>query len=99
MAFSRILRTPNLSQTLTPRSRRRKAFRQEMVFSLLRNPNGAPGRNNSCRLNPSGTGRFGSWAWTIDSTTTIARVQEDIWYRKLPSSVISGGTDGTYSRG
>ena len=98
-AFRRMLLGPYFSKTLITRSRKRKVFRQQMALSFFSNSSRTPGRKSSCRLKPSGAGRRGLCAWTIDSATTMARVQEDIWYTNLPRSVISGGTEGTCSRG
>src|SRR5687768_8888435 len=80
IAFFRMLFDPYLSQNFPTRSRLRKMFRQVRYRRSLNQLHLAPpGTNSSFRLKPSGTGRRGFKAWTIDNGMTIARVQEDIW--------------------
>src|ERR1017187_3961765 len=60
----------------------------------------APGFQISSRWKPSGTGMRGLAACRMESDTTMARVQANIWYRKSKgSSTTSGGMLGQYWRG
>src|SRR5579875_1413756 len=60
----------------------------------------SPAFHNSFKVNPAGAGLHGLDECTIESETAIARVQDDIWYRKSKgSNAISGGIVGHASRG
>src|SRR5438552_4184547 len=100
MAFRRMLFEPLRSHHFTARSPARKKLRQENARGSRANSGLTPASQSSSRLKPAGTGLCGLAACTIESATTMARVHEDIWYRKLKGSrTISGGTLGQKRRG
>src|SRR5690348_16581819 len=84
MAFLRSLREPRRSHHFRNQSAERKMLCQvSHSRSFLNDQAGlTQGFQISSRVKPSVTGSRGLAAWTMESDTTIARVHEDIWYRK-----------------
>src|SRR5208283_3449407 len=102
MAFLRIAFEPLRSHHFRNQSALRKILCQVSHWRSFWNDHAglAPGFQISSRWKPSGTGMRGLAACKMESETTMARVQADIWYRKSNgSSTTSGGMLGQYCRG